>query len=312
MTTIRLDRMVEAVARRQHGVFTLAQARRAGASRNQVSRRVATGAWIRLDPSVYALAAMPATWRRALKAAELSAEGAGVSGRAALNLHGLPGFPPGRIEITVPSGASGRSRLALVHRSDRVELTRRDGIRVVTAEQALLDVAGRVSFERLESALDHGLMHGVVRLDRLRARYELLVSGRPRGSGVIRALLEERADGFTPAASELERRLQRLLRAPGLPPFLVQAPLPWWPRGRQRVDAFVPSWRLIVEADGRRWHSRVQDFERDRRRDQLAVAHGYRVLRFTWSHLTADRADALALLRRAGGWVVHPVSGTGS
>ena len=25
------------------------------------------------------------------------------------------------------------------------------------------------------------------------------------------------------------------------------------------VDALVPTWRLIIEADGRRWHTRVAD-----------------------------------------------------
>jgi very-short-patch-repair endonuclease len=53
----------------------------------------------------------------------------------------------------------------------------------------------------------------------------------------------------------------------------------------------LPEHRLIVEADGRRWHTRVADFDRDRWRDNEATANGYRTLRFTWVHLH-DFADA--------------------
>lgn len=44
------------------------------------------------------------------------------------------------------------------------------------------------------------------------------------------------------------------------------------------VDAYIPRWRLTIEADGRRWHTRKADFERDRRRDNAAAAHGLVVL----------------------------------
>jgi very-short-patch-repair endonuclease len=57
-------------------------------------------------------------------------------------------------------------------------------------------------------------------------------------------------------------------------------------------------WRLIVEADGRCWHTRIDDFERDRWRDNVATTHGYDVLRFTYRQLTAGREEALALLQR--------------
>ncbi len=39
--------------------------------------------------------------------------------------------------------------------------------------------------------------------------------------------------------------------------------------------------RLIVETDGYRFHGGRHAFERDRRRDQLLVAAGWRVIRIT-------------------------------
>ncbi len=65
----------------------------------------------------------------------------------------------------------------------------------------------------------------------------------------------------------MEAALYRLLDHPGFPPYERQARFPWRPSAPQRVDAYVPAWRRIIEADGRSWHSRHTDFERDERRD---------------------------------------------
>jgi very-short-patch-repair endonuclease len=64
------------------------------------------------------------------------------------------------------------------------------------------------------------------------------------------------------------------------------------------IDLLLPAHRLIIEADGRRWHTRVQDFDKDRWRDNEAVAHGYRVLHFTWVHLRDLADDVLDVVDR--------------
>jgi very-short-patch-repair endonuclease len=66
------------------------------------------------------------------------------------------------------------------------------------------------------------------------------------------------------------------------------------------VDAYVPSWRLIIEADGRRWHSRKADFERDRLRDNLATSHGVAVLRFSYQMLTRNPQHCLTTILETG------------
>lgn len=68
----KVERTVEAIGRRQHGVSSRAQATTAGATSGVITRQVRRGRWIRLAPSVYALRAAPARWLRACKAAELS------------------------------------------------------------------------------------------------------------------------------------------------------------------------------------------------------------------------------------------------
>ena len=71
------------------------------------------------------------------------------------------------------------------------------------------------------------------------------------------------------------------LAVPGMPEFGYEFELPWWPAGQGRVDAYSAEHRLIVEADGRGWHTRERDFVKDRRRDNLATANGHATLRFT-------------------------------
>lgn len=125
-------------------------------------------------------------------------------------------------------------------------------------------------------------------LEATRDRYATLA---PRGGRNLRALrnvLDRFGGGTLPSETELERRLRALVEQPEVPPVRWQAPFPGRDPGAQRVDGLIEEWRLVIEADGRAWHSRVEDFERDKRRDAEAAAAGYQTLRFTWHQLSSD------------------------
>ena len=51
--------------------------------------------------------------------------------------------------------------------------------------------------------------------------------------------------------------------------------------------------RVIVELDGWAAHGTATAFERDRARDRMLSAHGWRLVRITWRHLHEER-DAVA------------------
>jgi very-short-patch-repair endonuclease len=93
-----------------------------------------------------------------------------------------------------------------------------------------------------------------------------------------------------------------LVDLPSKPRMLRQAPLSWWKRGAGRADTLLPDWRTIIEADGRRWHARVRDFDQDRWRDNLAQANGYKVMRFTFTHLHHNPAEVRAIIEESGRW----------
>jgi very-short-patch-repair endonuclease len=298
------DRAVEQLARRQHGAFSRAQAVRAGVTPRMIDSRLQSGAWLALARGVYAHAAHPATWRRQVKAAELSVPGSAISHRAAAVLHDLAGFRPGRIDLTAAPPAPPRSSLASVHRRSSVPATHIDGIATTTLSRTVIDLAGVVEPSRWAALVDEVVVARRASVAELQREYERLMATRCRGIGVAGRGLANRSEGEVPAASELERVLRKVLDDPRLPPAEHQVAPPWWPNAPQRVDGVIPALRRIVEADGRRWHTREADFDRDRARDHLAQRHGHEVTRFTYRQLVDAPAYALEVLldiaRQAG------------
>jgi very-short-patch-repair endonuclease len=76
------------------------------------------------------------------------------------------------------------------------------------------------------------------------------------------------------------------LAAGGLPPPVRQMALPGAGAVEGLVDAAYAECRLILEADGRRWHTRVRDLSRDHARDAEAARAGWQTLRFLHETIT--------------------------
>jgi very-short-patch-repair endonuclease len=300
------DSAIERLARNQHGAFSHSQAIGCGMTNKMIGRRVEVGMWIRLAPGVYALPSAPSSWRRQYKAAELTNRHAAINGLSAAKLHSVDGFPTAPAEIVVPYTSKTRCPIARVHRATDVRLTVVDNIRVTTLAQTMLDLLARVSVDRLERAIDGLLLTNRLQVDELvERRVAVEASRRPR-IATWRALVDERtAQGWVPPESDLEATLWHvLLGLPSRPRLVRQAPLPWWSRGAGRADTLLVEWRTIVEADGRRWHARVRDFDNDRWRDNVAQSHGYRVLRFTFTHLRHRPVEVQELIEQSGRWRV--------
>lgn len=300
------DRRVDVIARTQHGVFSRRQALSAGLTRSMIESRLRASTWIRLDPSVYALASHPYTWERQLMAATLSVPGSVVSGRSAAALHRLDGFRPGRIDLVAPPGRNERSRLARVHRNSFVDATAVRGIPTLTVARTIVDLAATLHPHHLAEVIDRAVTSRSVDLAELTEAFVVHAAGRRPGTRALRELLSARShDAPEPPTTELERLLRRMLDVPALPTFAFEVEMPWWPAGEGRVDSYAASCTLIVEADGRRWHTRERDFTQDRTRDNLAAAHGHGTLRFTYADLTRSVAACRATVTQtavARGW----------
>jgi hypothetical protein len=276
-----------------------------------IRARVLAGEWVRLDHGVYGHVAVPPTWDRSLMSAVLAEPQAVVSHRAAAALHDLLGYRPGRPEITVPPGANARGRLAIVHRGIDVRTTTIRGIPAVTVAQTIVDLAQVSSAAKVSAALSDRVGASPHLLDAVRDRYCELA---PRGGRDLRplgAILTRFGAGQPVERSALEAQLVKVLTGGGIPPIEWEAALPGCSSGQQRVDGLIHDWRLIIEGDGRAWHTRLEDFERDRRRDAEAAAAGHLTLRFSYHQLVAEPRWVRRIVLETGASRLAELRGTG-
>jgi very-short-patch-repair endonuclease len=268
-----------------------------------IERRLDCGLWRQLDYHVFAIQGAPSTWRQRLMAALLSRPLAYATGRSAAHLHGFPGYKPSRPEILVPFPGNARSPLARVIRArqfEKVAVDRLDGISATTVAETILVLGYREPTPVIERLVDDRLAARVLRIEDFDQILDRLAGARVRGLAGLRRIVAARDEGaYQPPNTELERLLYALLEDPEVPAHTRQAPLAL-PERFSTVDAFIPSWGLIVEADGRRWHTRSKDFELDRARDNASAAAGYLTLRFTYSMLTKDLQGCIHTLLKTG------------
>lgn len=92
-----------------------------------------------------------------------------------------------------------------------------------------------------------------------------------------------------------EAKLHDLLHRAGISGWVANRPL----RVRGQLlypDLLFDERRLVVEFDGEAVHSGHEQFERDRRRQNLLVSAGYRVLRFTWEAVSLHPDEVVATI----------------
>ena len=285
------DAVVGALASRQHGVVSRRQLMALGLGVGAVERRLAAGRLHLVHPGVYAVGhrslSLEARWMAAVLA---SGSGAVLSHRSAAGLWELR--PATADPIEVASRRALRSRPGLRRRQltlDVEERTTRRGIPVTTPARTLLDLAAVLRRHELERATEEAERRRLVDTPSLDA----LFTRHPRAKGVrvLRAIL----DAGRPATltrSDFEARFLRFLDAADLPQPSVNARVRAGDR-RVEIDMVWPGARVAVELDGHAYHSTRAAFERDRERDRLLQAAGWRVVRITWRQLL-DEPRAIA------------------
>lgn len=292
---------IDEFARGQYGVFNTRQIREAGYDRSAVQRRIRSGEWIRLGPSVFCLASSPPKWERQLAAAVLSRRRALVGGTSAAALHGFRGIPREHPTIVVPEGSNARMSFGRVIRTKHFDSIATADVAGFTATSVaetvfalLRDLPERVMSGILEDML-------LARKAGIEAFYPILDRevGSPWVAVMEKLVVEHSETAASTDGSYLEARLEKLLRKASLPRWERESPFTI--RGRNaRVDVFIPDWLLVIEADGRAWHGRQVDMEADRRRDAWLASQGIQVIRLTYSMIAEDPDGCLAMIRSAG------------
>ena len=168
-------------------------------------------------------------------------------------------------------------------------MTLHRGIPVTTPARTLADLAAVLRPRDLERALERAQTMQLLDVP------ELLLSVQHRpGAREVRRILAAWQPLRT--KSELEVALVQLVRRSSLPAPAINA----------RVDAFEVDlvWheqRLVAEADSLQFHLSRAAMERDRRRDAVLAAQGFRVLRFTDRQVRRRPREVIAALRAALG-----------
>ena len=293
-----IDQAAESVAAEQHGIITVRQLFELGADSGLIGRRVAAGRWKRVTPQTLRIGQI--RWKGRAMAAVLSTPHSLLSGRSAALMHGLGPYRRVPIEVTAPFTANARGKGYVVRRCrhfDQLESMVVDAIPTMSPTEMVFDLARREPRLLVQRIVEEGIVARKLTVDELAENTARRSASRCPGWRPVSHILADLAGDPVPE-SELERRMVRVLEEARLHGVVRQASLPWREPGAGRVDFVFPEWNLIVEVDGRRWHTREQAFEEDRARDNAAAAAGWRVLRFTY-RMVVDRPDeCVEMIRR--------------
>jgi hypothetical protein len=238
----------------------------------------------------------PVTRRQELMVQVLAAgDGALVTADSALGLWcselELPPVPV----IAVPRRCGYRSPDVHLWRSgdiDRAKPTVIDGIPVVGLARALLDASAGRSVQEVIARIDACRRHSSLAVGALiEALHAHARRGRP-GVEAFRSALTHL--GRQVPDSDFERFVIRDLVAAGLPEPRLHHLVRVAGAAPIELDLGWPGALLDVELDGRDHVERSRVARRDRQRDRLLQAAGFRVLRYTWDDYLADRDGMIA------------------
>lgn len=297
------DARLSALAAAQCGAFSRRQVLGLGGSTSLIKRRVRSGVWLTCHPGVYVIAGVPPSWQQQVWTALLAiGPSAAVTHESALRVHGLddglvPRYP---LTFTIPHGGHARVDGAVVHQIDDLcpsDLTIVDGLPVSRAPRAVVEAAATVGPRRLGNIIDELVVGS--RTSHESIAVCLARVARPQKPGVITLarVLDDRGDGYVADQSQLEHELFAALDRAGLPSPRHQAPLPGRGVIKGLVDGAYGDAKLILEADGRRWHTRLRDMKHDHERDAEAARVGWQTLRFLYEQIIGDPDEVCAVVR---------------
>jgi len=298
------DTALVALAAKQANAFSRVQAFDTGLTEPQIRRRISSQRWCVLAPGVYGLPGFAPQFAQRLWVGHLAAGPSSVvSHEAAAAVYGLTGFPRRLAVVTTAHGNHQRPPDSILHQStdlapEHVGVVPGFGaLPVTTVARTIVDLSAVTRKARLEVALDDAVVAKLTSVSDVAHLFASIMRRGKRGMRLMATLLDARGDGYVPPQSDLERALFKLLDDIGVRGLQRQYPHP----GRMEVEgcvdgAFVPE-KLIVEADGRRWHTRIRDIGRDHRRDNEAKRVGWDTLRLLHEDIVGDPEWTAGIIR---------------
>jgi very-short-patch-repair endonuclease len=294
----RPDVRLARLASNQWGIVDLDELRRCGLSEQAVLRRVRSGRVHPLYNRVFAVGHTNLPQQaRILAAVKACGPEAFASRHSSGELYRIVALGDRRPDVLVLGATTRRHEGIRVHRTTRLEprdVSRCQGIPTTSVARTVVDLAADLTYAQLRRATREAQAQRLVSLPQL---VETLARLRPcRGAVNLARIL---AAGPAPTRSELEDVVLDLMLRGGLRRPDVNVPIRVG--GRRVVPDFRwPEQRLVVEADGAKWHDGELAREDDAERQALLEAAGERVLRVRWEQAVCRETQTLARLRAAG------------
>ncbi len=301
---VEAKRIAYSLATSQEGVVARSQLVRKGVSEDVVRYWLRSGYVFRFLPGVYSLGRPGDTDEAYWMAGVLyGRDGSLLAGEAAACCWGISP-EPACIEIARPTGVRKEVRGLTPHQDAKFifrkaatepgDFAWRGSLPLMDPARLLIDLSGHVDHRTLRryfiEAGRKGLLSATC-LDRMQRRSLAfrnrkalirLVSLWDPGTGRIRSVLEGEF---------------KLLCAEGK----VKAPFTNHRIGRYEVDAIWFEEKLIVELDGRQFHSDAEALVADSEKTRYLRSLGYEVLRFTWNDVIERPEWVLNQVRTALG-----------
>jgi len=215
----------------------------------------------------------------------------------------LIGLSDKRLDVVhvIPPDWSGREidgiRWHRVRFPEADEMEVRDGIVITTPTRTLVDMAGWTGWNSMRRLVEQAAILRLLDVDEI----DLVLSrGRRRGTPRLRTILapwRQTCESRPVVRSPLEALLLPLLIEEGLPAPRTNVELRI-DGNTLEVDLLWEKQRLVIETDGEETHATGVAFQRDRWRDQLLTAAGYRTARVTWAQARDERDAVVHRLAR--------------
>jgi very-short-patch-repair endonuclease len=301
------DHDIVAVARRQMGAFSRAQAHGTGLTDDRLRARVREGWLQQIGPNAFRFPGTDLTARAQLLGLMIDiGEPCWAFGPSSAALHEFDGFvlaPP--FHVVVPRGRQVRRIGASIHTSeflpetDQMEI---DGIRLLRPMRTLIDLARLVDRIALTRACDGAFRDGRVNEDQLRYRLHRLegLEGKRLGIEALLTVLDG-AEIERGGHSYLEREFLRLLDEHRFPKPIPQQVLGRTGQRLIRVDFRFPGTNVVVEVLGFRYHRSREQMAIDAERMNELIATGFAPLQFTYEQVMQRPHVVVSRLRRVLG-----------
>ncbi len=288
--------IVRRLAARRSGVCLRTELVAAGLNADAIKRRLAQGRLRSVGRGVYMVDDLVDDDTSLFRAQSLVSTGL-LSHRTSgveLGLAVAPGEPGQEVDLMVPANVNRRIDGIRLHRRRSMpspcDVIERRGLRFTGPARTIVDLSAVVGRARLKHIVQTAKRDRIVTFEEVVACVDSVARNGVTGITKLRQVLTPLVGGDPICQSVLEEHVAKLLDDHGIDGFQRQYRPPWF-NGRDGVVDFAhPDGKIILEADGLKWHGRDGDLIDDRRRDRRAAAHGWVTSRGTWAEVTTRPA----------------------